>query len=87
MTHNLYCVACHSAVPHGMRRSRLMVYRDDPVPYRFEKNFGGTLYNLVAIQGFRVQPDRQNYTRVDCWSTITGCHRHTEEPGVQYEDR
>lgn len=84
-THNLYCIACHSAVPHGMRRSRLMVYRDDPEPYRFEKDFGGTRYNMVVIQGFRVQADRQNYEKMDCWSPISGCHK--QEAGVQYEDR
>ncbi|HHO47890.1 MAG TPA: hypothetical protein ENN06_05490 [Desulfobacteraceae bacterium] len=84
-THNLYCVACHSAVPHGVRRSRLIVYRDDPVPYRFEKNFNGTTYNLAALQGFRVQPDRRNYSRFDCWSEVSPCHRHGNSGG--YEDK
>jgi hypothetical protein len=84
-THNLYCVACHAAVPHGVRRSRLMAYRDDPVPYRFEKNFGGTTYNMVVIQGFKVEADRRNYAKANCWSSISGCHNR--ESSVAYEDR
>jgi len=83
--HDIYCVACHAAVPHGVRRSRLIVYRDDPVPYRFEMNSGGTLINLVALQGFRVEPDRRNYSAANCWSEVSGCHRHGNSGG--YEDR
>ncbi len=32
------CVACHSAVPHGGQRYRLIAYASDPAPYDYNNN-------------------------------------------------
>lgn len=81
---NVYCVACHSAVPHGTKRSRLIVYdgRDttygqaDPEPYRYVS--GGV--NYAALSGFRKAASRTGYSQSNCYSTVTGCTRHSASP-------
>jgi len=47
------CVGCHSVIPHGTKRSRLIVYRGavagypaDPTPYRYQP--GATNYALLS---------------------------------------
>ena len=31
----LYCVRCHSRIPHGTNRPRLFAYGYDPAPYNY----------------------------------------------------
>ncbi|MDH4332527.1 MAG: hypothetical protein OEV89_08100 [Desulfobulbaceae bacterium] len=35
---NYYCVNCHSAVPHGASRYRLIAFSSDPAPYDYNNN-------------------------------------------------
>ncbi len=35
----LYCMRCHSRIPHGTNRPRLFVYKSDPAPYHYA-NYG-----------------------------------------------
>lgn len=35
---NYTCVTCHSAVPHGQNRNRLIAYSTDPAPYDYNNN-------------------------------------------------
>ena len=63
--HNGYaCVECHLAVPHGGKRSRLIVYASDPAPYKWD-NYG-------TITQFKKASDPNNYDRSDCKA---GCSR------------
>ena len=73
--HNVYCIACHSAIPHGMRRSALIVYdgRDttygsDTPPYVYK--VGTTTY--AALSGFK-KTSHLSYSRANCFSTVSGC--------------
>jgi len=73
--HNVYCIACHSAIPHGVRRSSLIVYdgRDtkygsDVEPYVYKA--GGV--NYAALSGFK-KTAHLSYTKDNCWSTVSGC--------------
>lgn len=59
------CMRCHSKVPHGWSRGRLIVYRTDPLPYS-----GGTTTSLGITSW---TPSPQNYTTSRC-GTASGCH-------------
>jgi hypothetical protein len=74
-TKNVYCVACHSAVMHGNRRSRHIVYRTEPAPYTYQS--GGVNYNV--IEGFR-KVNRTSYNDNQC-NTIAGygCDKHKDK--------
>lgn len=51
------CVTCHSAIPHGNKRSRLIVYRSEPPPYTYQS--GGV--NYAAVTGFKKSSIANNY--------------------------
>jgi len=83
-THNTYCTACHTALPHGTKRSRLIVYASE--------NAGGAPYtatysglNLAALSGFKLPGASAPYTFTisSCYSTVTGCSAHTDAGGYQ----
>jgi hypothetical protein len=74
---DVYCVACHSAVPHGNRRSKLIVYRGEPAPYTYQS--GGT--NYVAILGFVKASSPTNYSKDECYSTVNRCTTHSNKGG------
>jgi hypothetical protein len=42
-----YCTNCHSGIPHGMSRPRMIGYTDDTAPYGSSN--GGSSYGLVEI--------------------------------------
>ncbi len=58
------CVACHAAVPHGWKRSRLIAYAGETSPY----NYGG---NSAVLQG--VYKVSGNYSKNNCYSTNAAC--------------
>ncbi|MBT9171427.1 MAG: hypothetical protein DDT18_01803 [Actinobacteria bacterium] len=71
------CVGCHSVVPHGMRRSRLIVYGGgaagfpaDPIPYRYER--GGINYAL--LDQFR-KASPTGYVKGNC-NVASTCRAH-----------
>ena len=70
-TRNVYCVTCHSVIPHGNKRSRLIVYRSEPQPYTYQS--GGV--NYAAIIGFAKASGPFNYQKSNCSTGIAGsCH-------------
>lgn len=87
--HNVYCVACHSVIPHGMKRSRMQVYDNrntkygtDVSPHRYVS--GGN--NYAAISGFKkptTSPSADNYNKDHCWSTVSGCTTHDDKGGYE----
>jgi len=64
------CITCHVAVPHGAKRSRLIGYADDPIPYNYQ---GAGVFEKLVIVGFRKASGPQNYQKEDC-SMIGKCH-------------
>lgn len=73
------CVTCHVTVPHGSKRSRLIGYTTDPVPYNYS---GPGTFDKLVIQGFRKAIGPFNYEKQDC--SMSGiCHG--TEVGI-YED-
>lgn len=87
--HNVYCVACHSAVPHGNQRSSLIVYDgrnakygSDSAPYVYKVGAN----NYGAISGFK-KTTHTTYGKSYCWSTVSGCSGdHSDNPpGGSYE--
>ncbi|MHC4604100.1 MAG: CxxxxCH/CxxCH domain c-type cytochrome [Planctomycetota bacterium] len=72
--HNVYCIACHSVVPHGMQRSRFIVYRSEPAPYTYQS--GGTNFGIIV--GFR-KTSRFNYDKDNCRTAANlGCDKHED---------
>ncbi len=67
--HNTYCITGHSVVPHGNKRSRLMVYRNEPEPYIYQS--GGSTYS--ALSGFKKASGPFTYDKTDCKSPVNGC--------------
>lgn len=59
------CRRCHTALPHGSARPRLMVFRSDPLPYS-----AGTTPEL-GIDSWMQNP--RNYQKSSC-GTASGCH-------------
>lgn len=59
------CVACHIVVPHGSKHSRLITYRNDPLPYKDS--------SCTAIDGFKKS---SSYNKSNCYSTASGCTTH-----------
>ncbi|HFQ81216.1 MAG TPA: hypothetical protein ENK33_07580 [Desulfobacterales bacterium] len=62
---NYSCVTCHSAVPHGSKHERLIVYASDPAPY----NYNG---NTAKITKFTFESG--SYSTSDCQATCSGIH-------------
>lgn len=59
------CMRCHSKVPHGFSRARLIVFRSDPLPYS-----GGTT-SSIGLTSWTPAPGA--YTKASC-GTTSGCH-------------
>jgi formate-dependent nitrite reductase cytochrome c552 subunit len=76
------CVGCHSVIPHGMKRSRLIVYRGsagfpaDPIPYRYQP---GTINYALLNQFKKTTPGA--YDDVNC-STESTCGKHPAITGA-----
>lgn len=66
------CVACHMAIPHGGKRSRLIAYASDPAPYNYNKMAKITQFKKTA----------GSYSKSNC---NAGCHGH--ESSVSNPDR
>jgi len=64
------CITCHVAVPHGAKRSRLIGYASDQVPY----NYGGAVqFENLVIVGFQKAIDPFQYQKENC--SMNGvCH-------------
>lgn len=82
-SHNLYCIACHSVIPHGAKRSKLIVYDNrntkygsDTEPYRYVSGVN----NYAALSGF-TKNTYNSYIRANCWSTLSGCSDHSTDTG------
>jgi predicted CXXCH cytochrome family protein len=75
---NVACVACHSVVPHGTKRSRLIGYASEPAPY----NAGGAgAYEKLVLSGFKKAASRTGYSKSNCYSTASGCTTHNNAGG------
>jgi hypothetical protein len=85
-THNVYCIACHSVIPHGNKRSRLIVYgREggygvDVEPYIYVS--GTVTYSVMS--GFKKAAGPDNYNQDDCYVSggqDIGCGQHKDDKG------
>lgn len=78
------CVVCHSAVPHGARRSRMIVYNGEPQPYDLD---GPGAYVAGVLSGFRKASSPTGYGETDCVaagsppSSGDGCGTHSTGSG------
>lgn len=59
------CVACHVAIPHGWKRSRLIAYAGEASPY----NYGGSTAILNGIK----KDTSPTYGKSNCYSTNAAC--------------
>lgn len=66
---NIACVACHLAIPHGGKRSRLIAYTSDLSPYDYNNN-------TARLNGFKKASTPTGYVKSNCYSTYTGCTTH-----------
>ncbi len=74
----VYCITCHSVVPHGTRRSRMIGYASEPAPY----NFSGTAtYAKLVLLGFKKASSPTGYSESNCYTTTTGCTNHSNAGG------
>jgi len=80
---DVYCVACHSAIPHGSRISKLIAYGYnggygvDTAPWVYTS--GGVIYNV--LRGFKAASSPNNYNEEDCYSTVNSCDEHDDNDG------
>ncbi len=65
--HNVPCVECHVAVPHGSQRSRLIGYNTEIAPY----NYNG---NSLVFTGFRKTTYDNYKDRDNCEATCRPSH-------------
>jgi len=66
------CVICHSAVPHGSKRSRFIVYADEPAPYNYKGN-------TAVIRGFKKATRPGDYDEENCYfPDRSGCSDHED---------
>ena len=63
---NYYCVNCHSAVPHGASRNRLIAYASDPAPYDYNNN-------TAKMTSFTFSPSG-SYSANACSASCGGPH-------------
>lgn len=61
-----YCQSCHTPVPHGWKRPRLLAYTDDPLPYRAKS---GGLYRVQRVNIANIDGD---WAQAYC----NGCSQH-----------
>jgi len=74
--HPFYCITCHSVIPHGSPRSRLIVYRTDPQPYVYVN--GTVIYAM--LYGFK-KTTPNNYSGSNCYTPSGQCSRHNTNAG------
>ncbi len=60
------CVTCHSAVPHGASRNRLIALASDPAPYDYNNN-------SAQVTSFTFSPSG-NYSASNCSASCSGRH-------------
>ncbi len=72
---NVACVACHLAVPHGGKRSRLIGYASDVSPYNYNPT-GTYTTGKLSPSGFKKAATPTGYQKSDCYSTVAGCTTH-----------
>lgn len=85
------CIACHGIIPHGTKRSRMIVYSSraggrygtaDAAPYT---TYNGTEYAVIG--GFSTPgAPGSNYGKRFCWTIDTGCGSssdHTDFGGYE----
>ena len=71
------CVACHAAVPHGAKRSRLIAYSTDPSPY----NYLDGAVSVAIVRGYKKAAGPNSYSKANCYSTNSGCTTHSNQGG------
>lgn len=71
------CVACHAAVPHGAKRSRLIAYSTDPSPY----NYLDGAVSVAIVRGYKKAAGPNSYSKANCYSTNSGCTTHWNQGG------
>jgi hypothetical protein len=77
--HPVYCVGCHTVVPHGSDKSRLIAYNSDPFPRTWRLN-GSDVVN--QLEGFEKAASQNQYSQDNCFSTNAGCAvRHLDSVG------
>ena len=74
------CVACHIAVPHGSKRSRLIGYASDVAPYNYNPTGTYTTGKLL-LSGFKKATTPTNYQGTNCYSTDNNCNYHSFNAG------
>lgn len=67
------CVICHIAIPHGSKRSRLIAYSSDVIPYAAVQADGT---KMPVLQGFRKASAPGQYGEKNCWSSAKACDEH-----------
>gem|GEM_PF-286081 len=72
------CILCHVVVPHGAKRSRLIGYVGEAAPYNY--NGVGT-YDKLVVRGFKKASSPSNYSKSNCYSTVSGCMTHSNQGG------
>jgi len=72
------CINCHIVVPHGSKRSRLIGYDTDPAPYNAS---GIGTYDKLLLKGFKKPAGPNNYSKSNCYSTVSGCTTHGNAGG------
>lgn len=65
------CIFCHTAVPHGSQRGRLIGYAADLPPYNYN---GPSDLDRPQLSGFKKASGPNNYTQLNCYSTTVSCH-------------
>jgi predicted CXXCH cytochrome family protein len=71
------CVSCHTTVPHGSKRSRLITYSTDVAPYAHRDG----AINVNVILGFKKATGPNAYSKSNCYSTQSGCTTHSNAGG------
>lgn len=70
------CVMCHVTIPHGAKRSRFIVYKDEPFPYNYrnvkttgpDKSFSSFHGGLMGVMtGYKKSSNPSNYDEIYCY--------------------
>jgi hypothetical protein len=61
------CVQCHTAVPHGSKRSRLITYSSEPSPYDYNNN-------TLGITQYKKASGPNAYVAGDCQASCHSVH-------------
>lgn len=70
------CVMCHLAIPHGAKRSRFIVYYDEPYPYQYKNTvttgpdkWFSSYHNgmMGTMTGFKKSASPGNYDKKNCY--------------------